>query len=124
MILLAMLAVALLSAMPIASRLVASAAGDANGTWAQLCTASGMKLVKIGAPSVVADGEAPAAPAMDHMHDDCPYCPLAAGMVLLLCLLLALHATPRRSAWTRRFAIARAFLHPNGLGSRGPPLPA
>ncbi|MEB1527557.1 DUF2946 family protein [Xanthomonas sp. WHRI 7945] len=120
-----MLAVALLFAMPIASRLVASAAGDANGTWAQLCTASGMKLVKIAVGSSTApDGEAPAAPAMDHMHDDCPYCPLAAGMVLLLCLLLALQATPRRSAWTLRFDVARAFLHPNGLGSRGPPLSA
>lgn len=122
--LLAMLAVALLFAMPIASRLVASAAGDAHATWAQLCTASGMKLVKIGAPSVAPDGELPAAPAMDHMHDDCPYCPLGAGMAVLLCLVLALHATPRRSAWPRRFDVARAFLHPNGLGSRGPPLPA
>ncbi|WP_241093482.1 DUF2946 family protein [Xanthomonas sp.] len=119
-----MLAVALLFAMPIASRLVASAAGDAHGTWAQLCTASGMKLVKIGFPPVASDGELPSAPAMDPMHDDCPYCPLSAGMVVLLCLLLALHATPRRNAWTRRFDVARAFLHPTGLGSRGPPLPA
>jgi hypothetical protein len=122
---LAILAMALLFAMPMASRLIASGAGDTHATWAQLCTATGLKLVKIGAESSVPDSKLPAAPAMDHTEGDCAYCPLAAGMVvLLLCLLLSLLATPQRGLRTWQRDIARAFLHPNGLGSRGPPLQA
>ncbi len=122
---LAILAMALLFAMPIASRLIASGSGSTHATWAQLCTATGLKLVKIGAESSVPDSKLPAAPAMDHAEGDCPYCPLVAGMmVLLLCLLLSLLATPQRGLRTWRRDIARTFLHPNGLGSRGPPLQA
>lgn len=122
---LAMLAMALLFAMPIASRLVASASDGARATWSQMCTASGLKQVKMGVAPIAPDSKVPAAPAMDHVDGDCAYCPLAAGMVvLLLCLLLALHATPQRGTWTWQRDIAHAFLHPNGLGSRGPPLAA
>ncbi len=122
---LAILAVALLFAMPIASRLIAAGSGSAHATWSQLCTATGLKLVKIGASSSVPDSKLPAAPAMDHTEGDCAYCPLAACMVvLLLCLLLSLLTTPQRGLRTWQRDIARAFRHPNGLGSRGPPLQA
>lgn len=122
---LAILAMALLFAMPIASRLIASASGGAHAAWTQLCTATGLKLVKIGVESGTPGSESPAAPVMDHAQGDCAYCPLAAGMaVLLLCLLLSLLATPQRGLRTWQGDIARAFLHPTGLGSRGPPLAA
>nr|WP_280515004.1 DUF2946 family protein [Xanthomonas sp. A1809] len=120
---LAILAMALLLAMPIASRVMASSSGGTHATWSQLCTASGLKLVKTVDTSSVPDSELPTAPSIDHMDGDCPYCPLAAGMMALLFgLLLSLCFTPQRGIRNWRRDIARLFLHPNGLGSRGPPL--
>ncbi|WP_430523633.1 DUF2946 family protein [Xanthomonas bromi] len=104
---------------------MATGSGSTPATWSQMCTATGLKLVKFGAASSVPDGQLPATPVIGHADGDCPYCPLAAGMMgLLLCLLLCLPATPQRAMRTWRRNLARTFLHPTGLGSRGPPLRA
>lgn len=119
MSLLAIGAMLLLALLPTAGRL-ASARGDASGGWAQMCTLSGLQLVKIlrDRPS---DHAVPK-PGGHAGTSDCPYCPLANAIVaLVLCAFLVLplpvlRAAPRRGLvrWTLR-------RHPCGLGSRGPP---
>lgn len=56
---------------------------------------------------------------------DCDYCPLLASLLGPATILLLAAAGPRAPAITPlRHAPRRAWLHPCGLGSRGPPLQA
>src|SRR6478736_1659208 len=93
---LALLAMLLLALMPTVHRLLAERAAPASpgagAGWVELCTASGMKLVKLGA-GVAAAVDADLAPAGSHASDatlgDCAYCPLLqATLAVALALLL------------------------------------
>jgi hypothetical protein len=125
---LALLAMLLLALMPTVHRLLAERATPAGAGmgWVELCTATGLKLVKLGIPETAA-ADMDLAPAGNHAGDaslgDCAYCPLLqATLAVALALLLVARlrhrdaAVPWRSAW---HAIAP---YPCGLGSRGPPL--
>jgi hypothetical protein len=121
MTLLALVAMLLLALLPTAGRLLAARSdGSIGSAWAQMCTLSGLKLVKI-AP----DGSSnPVVP--EHGGDagmsDCPYCPLANGIVaLVLWAALALQMPALRSWPQRRVVHWIARRYPCGLGSRGPP---
>jgi hypothetical protein len=121
MTLLALVAMLLLASLPTLGRLL-PARGDSSpgGAWAQMCTMSGLKLVKI-AP----DGSSnPVVPKHggDTGMSDCPYCPLANAIVaLVLWAALALPMPALRSWPQRRVVRWIVRRHPCGLGSRGPP---
>ena len=120
MTLLAIAAMLLLALLPTAGRLLAARSHAFDGAWAQMCTMSGLKLVKI-AP----DG--PSNPAVPR-HDgdagmaDCPYCPLANAIVALVLWVVLVLPLPALRSWSRPWALPSiARRHPCGLGSRGPP---
>ena len=129
---LALVAMLLLMAMPVVSRMTSTA--QADGAWAQMCTLAGLKWVKLAPFAATVTSAAIAlepvpdlTPDLPHRDGDplshCPYCPLlTAFAALLLCAVLL---WPRRDAHWRpwwRPSPARWQSHPTGLGSRGPPL--
>jgi len=122
MTLLALAAVLLLLSLPTVGRVLSASSSDSQGTWAQMCTMAGLKLVKLapGGEANPLDGPAPkhAVPG-----EDCAYCPVLAGLAMLLVwtLLAPLHS-PQRAVRPTKKAPLREFLHPAGLGSRGPPI--
>jgi len=127
MTLLALAAMLLLLSLPTVGRVMAAASPDSQGAWAQMCTMAGLKLVKI-APGGVSTSLAPGsldAPAPKHVvpGEDCAYCPVLASLAMLLVwtLLAPLHSPQRALPASRRTPL-RDFLHPSGLGSRGPPI--
>jgi Protein of unknown function (DUF2946) len=112
----ALLAMLLLSFAPSVSRYIASVRADSNSTWAEMCTMTGLKLVK------VSDFASPQTPKPKSMGDDCVYCPLAASIAPLLLLIVVMF--PRIAsalAGVIRQTVHHRFLYPIGLGSRGPP---
>ena len=117
----------LLLSLPTVGRVLAGASSDSSGTWAQICTMAGLKLVKIapdgGSTSLVPGS--PDTPAPKHLMpgEDCAYCPMLAGLAMLLVwtLFAPLHSPQRALPASRRTPL-RDFLHPSGLGSRGPPI--
>lgn len=119
MTLLALAAMLLLALLPTFGRLAQAWQGAAADAWTQLCTVSGMKLVKLP----VSFGH-PDVPAPDHggAGADCDYCPLLGNLVATVAalLLVALGFAPPAPS-PRRTAAPRRFPHPTGLGSRGPP---
>jgi len=127
MTLLALAAMLLLLSLPTLGRVMAASSPDSQGTWAQMCTMAGLKLVKIapggewGSPA----SSPPDAPAPKHVvpGEDCAYCPVLAGLAMLLVwALLAPPHSPQRALHLLRRTALREFLHPSGLGSRGPPI--
>ncbi|MBF6023530.1 DUF2946 family protein [Lysobacter niastensis] len=120
MSLLALAAMLLLLAVPTAGRVLASSSDD-GGTWAQICTMAGLKLVKI------APGDSnplqPEQPGNGMPDGDCAYCPILGAMAALLVwvafVLLPSTGSPLRP---RREPLPRTTRHPCGLGSRGPPI--
>jgi hypothetical protein len=124
---LALVAVLLLATLPTFGRLLATRADTAASAWAALCTASGLQHVELAgiAPSVVGaphDAGTGAPAPGGHSDRDCAYCPLLAGLALVVaCLAFALAngPVPRLCTWCH--VLARKPLHPCGLGSRGPP---
>jgi len=122
MTLLALFAMLLLLSLPTVGRVLSGSSGDAQGAWAQMCTMAGLKLVKLapGGDTNPLDTPVPkhAAPG-----EDCAYCPVLAGLAMLLVwtLLAPLHS-PSRALHVPRKAPLLEFLHPSGLGSRGPPI--
>ena len=122
MTLLALVAMLLLLSLPTLGRVISTSASDAQGAWAQMCTMAGLKLVKLAPAS---DASSLDAPAPKHVvpGEDCAYCPVLAGLALLL--VWTLFASPllvRRVLPPWRQTPLRAFAHPSGLGSRGPPI--
>ncbi|MBU8976018.1 DUF2946 family protein [Lysobacter sp. MMG2] len=122
MTLLALFAMLLLFALPTVGRVLSGSSADSRGVWAQMCTMAGLKLVKI-APGDAHPLDPPTPKPSGMSGEDCAYCPVLAGLVLLLVwtLFVAPQATHRALPPWRRSPL-RAFLHPSGLGSRGPPL--
>jgi hypothetical protein len=121
MTLLALAAMLLLLSLPTAGRLLAGGA-ESQGAWAQMCTMAGLKLVKLTPGGETNPIHAPAPkPAMPG--EDCAYCPVLAGLAMLLVwALLAPLQSPQRAVPRTRATPRRDFLHPSGLGSRGPPI--
>src|SRR5690606_33160223 len=119
MTLLALAAMLLLALLPTLGRLAQAGQGAAADAWTQLCTVSGMTLVKLP----VSFGH-PDAPAPDHGGSaaDCDYCPLLGNLVgrVAALLLVALGFAPA-AAVPLRTASPRRAPYPTGLGSRGPP---
>lgn len=139
MSLLALVAMLLLALVPTAGRLaggLAPATGTfATDAWAQMCTMSGLKLVKIVADAA-GDASGPVSPRPgrapkpagsgggDGMQGpDCAYCPVLGAMVAMLAwVLLAFPQATARLLPLRLHGPARIFRYPSGLGSRGPPI--
>jgi len=112
---LSLLAVLFLLVMPLAARQLAARAQE-SGSWAELCTMAGLKLVKI-------DAGVPAAPDHGSQHaGDCEYCPLlhslAAPGAPPAMALAQLPPTPAPKLLAAQHAPPTPFV---GLGSRGPP---
>ena len=107
---LALVAVLLMASMPSVARWLSPGQG-----WVELCTMTGLKLVKLD----------PGA-AQEHGGGDCAYCPLLAATVTPgVAPLFAPTAPLHDLAPSPRAPLARlAAPHPCGLGSRGPPLTA
>lgn len=124
--LLALVAMLLLLALPTAGRVLSGSSSGSEGVWAQMCTMAGLKLVKIapGDANPLDSSPVPKSPAGGAMSgEDCAYCPVLGGMaILLLCVFFAVPAAARRAPPPWRLIAPRAFLHPSGLGSRGPPV--
>lgn len=122
MTLLALAAMLLLLSLPTVGRVLSASSADSQGAWAQMCTMAGLKLVKI-APA--GDVGLPDTPAPKHAlpGEDCAYCPVLAGLAMLLVwTLFAAPLASRRALPPWRQVPPRAFTHPSGLGSRGPPI--
>jgi hypothetical protein len=122
MTLLAIAAMLLLALLPTAGRLLsAGSEGPLGSAWAQMCTMSGLKLVKI-APDGTSNPAIPKPGSGDFGASDCAYCPLLntlATSVLFVALALPM---PALRSWPQRQFSQRAIRrHPCGLGSRGPP---
>ncbi|MFZ2236127.1 MAG: DUF2946 family protein [Dokdonella sp.] len=125
--LLALIAAMLLSAMPTVNRLhQAMQADSAVGITVAMCTVAGLKLVTLPLSAAFAASEEVDRHdrQKEHPMHDCDYCPVLAGLIALVLLVLGL--------WRARLASAPPILrtapriaqyHPCGLGSRGPPLP-
>lgn len=124
----ALLAALLLAVVPTLGRL---APRVAHAGLAALCTAEGLRYVEVAAfaaATPVAGPHHAGAPgtAPGHPHDpgapDCTYCPLLLSLLAAGCWLLWLRAALAGAApgwWPA--AASRGFVHPCGLGSRGPP---
>jgi len=122
MTLLALAAMLLLLSLPTVGRALSGASADSQGAWAQICTMAGLKLVKL-APGGDTNPLGPPAPKPMMPGEECAYCPVLAGLAMLLVwTLLAPLQSPRHQAPPTRKAPLRDFLHPSGLGSRGPPI--
>lgn len=119
--LLALVAMLLLVLMPVASRLVAAGDGATGSVWSQICTATGLKLVKLDLGDA---GSKTPQPAGDMpMGDDCPYCPVLHGIAsLAMCIALVFPRIVGAFHPRRQLSSPALRWHPCGLGSRGPPL--
>ena len=133
---LALVAALLLAVLPTLGRLaprLAEAAQVAQADLVALCTAQGLEYVDpatlhtgthahpAGDAGHGSHGGAPEQPH-DHNAPDCAYCPLLLSLLVASAWLLWLRAGAARGAlptWPAR--PTRAFVHPCGLGSRGPP---
>ncbi|HEY0502095.1 MAG TPA: DUF2946 family protein [Lysobacter sp.] len=122
MTLLALAAMLLLLSLPTVGRVLSASSADSQGAWAQMCTMAGLKLVKLAPAGDAGSLESPA-PKHALPGEDCAYCPVLAGLAMLLVwTLFAAPPAARRALPPWRQAPLRAFTHPSGLGSRGPPI--
>ena len=107
---------------PTLGRLAQAGEGTAaHDAWGAMCTAAGLQLAD-HAHDTSHDPTAPR-PAVPHHAGDCAYCPLAQALVAPSTAVFA-GAAPLPDVAPTRAPTARPayFRHPNGLGSRGPPL--
>jgi len=115
----ALLAILLLALVPTAGRIAqAQASGhQAVSSWAELCTAQGLRKVLLPAPH-----ETPVPSPAPHAGADCEYCPLLAAVVAPAVATVAVppQALPP-ALCTSPDSTVRSGPHPCGLGSRGPP---
>jgi hypothetical protein len=126
---LALVAMLLLATLPTFGRLLATRADTAASAWTALCTASGLQYVGLelaggerSAPGVSHDAGIGVPAPSGHSDPDCAYCPLLAGLALVVaCMALALTHGPGSGLCTWHHVLARKPPHPCGLGSRGPP---
>ena len=117
--LLALVAVMLLALLPTLGRLAQAGHGVAADVWTQMCTMTGMKLVKL--PLTAGQQGAPT-PVPDHAGMDCDYCPLLSVLgAAVVALVLALLGFAQSPAPFRCAQPPGTSFYPTGLGSRGPP---
>lgn len=116
---LGLIAVLLVALAPAVSRWVASGQMQLLPGLTELCTVEGLRQVLVPGS---ADADVPA-PHHSGMQEDCAYCPLLAGVALLLLVLtwLAPRARADLVPHARSLPSGLALFFP-GLGSRGPPL--
>ncbi len=118
---LALLALLLLVAVPTASRFVHAAHGTAHVHALASTTAHGHAHGALPVEGLRPDGRAPLRPAPGDA--DCDYCPLLSALLAPIALPFPAHIPPRLYAAIPWPASPRLpWLHPSGLGSRGPPL--
>jgi len=121
MSLLALAAMLLLVLTPTLGRLMSSRDTSSDGIWAQMCTMTGLKLVKLAPANI--DPTPPKPAGGDAPMQDCAYCPLLNALAtLVVCVVLAFPQVTARLLPRRRVLSPRAQFHPCGLGSRGPPV--
>ena len=115
---LALLAMALLALVPSIARFQA-ADKLASGAWVQMCTLDGLRSIQL--PLAPDGGRLPF-----HPSDDCQYCPLLAALdsAVVPVALSPASAYAGDSPLPRPSQVSLRRFHPNGLGSRGPPLRA
>ncbi|HKN77711.1 MAG TPA: DUF2946 family protein [Lysobacter sp.] len=119
---LALAATLALLLVPTLGRLAQAGEGTAaHDAWGAMCTAAGLQLAD-HAHDTPHEPTAPR-PAVPHHADDCAYCPLAQALVAPSTAVYA-GAAPLPDVAPAPTPTARpaSFRHPNGLGSRGPPL--
>jgi hypothetical protein len=121
---LALVAMLLLAAVPTIGRL-AESSPRLQGAITAICTMQGLKLIDLGARP---DLTSPAKPLPDpnrYPGMDCDYCPILASTLAAVAILLLLPPLIWRAdpPIARRSLHDLGFLHPCGLGSRGPPAP-
>jgi len=107
---------------PTLGRLAQAGEGTATrDAWGAMCTAAGLQLADY-AHDTSHEPTAPR-PAVPHHAGDCAYCPLAQALVAPSTAVFA-GAAPLPDMAPPPAPTARPafFRHPNGLGSRGPPL--
>ncbi|WP_158601760.1 DUF2946 family protein [Solilutibacter pythonis] len=121
---LALLAMLLLAGLPTLGRLYQSAQSGSPPVVA-LCTVEGLKQLAQPFWTAAGDtGQPHGAPAGERLAHDCEYCPLLAGLTVLVLLILGLRAlAPASPLPLWRHARPALRRHPSGLGSRGPPIP-
>ena len=109
---LALFAMLLVVVMPIAHRLMVPASAIFSSGYTDMCTSAGLKSVnssEIALPN-------------NKLSYDCAYCVIGnmlSALVILFILLLL--KVPVLLQSMRPFRLCHHRLHPNGLGSRGPP---
>jgi quinol-cytochrome oxidoreductase complex cytochrome b subunit len=120
---LALAAIMLLLAVPTVGRLVERHESD-HGALTAICTVGGLKYVGLGHWGDSPPLQTPSPDPPHHPGMDCDYCPLLASAIVLAVLVGLFPLPLARKAGARGFASVRprTFLHPCGLGSRGPPL--
>jgi hypothetical protein len=120
---LALVAMLLLAALPTVGRL-AESSHSVRAALTAICTVQGMKFVDLGARSDLASPAKPAPDPAPHPGMDCDYCPILAATLAAVAIVLLLPPPIRRAVppTLRRSLPGLGFLHPCGLGSRGPPL--
>ena len=123
--LLAMLAFALLPSVGRIDRGLAAAGATAvEASFGALCTTPGLAYdTALALEEALGFGleDAPASPA-PHTGTDCDYCTLAAFTALAGIVAPMPISPPAQLAITGRTFALPARHHPNGLGSRGPPV--
>lgn len=123
---LALVALLLLVAVPTAGRLVhAAAGGHASHAAHHAGHAEHAAHADHANHRAVppADGRAPGTPRPAPGDADCDYCPLLASLLAAVQVAFVPAGAPRTSATRTPPAPPRLpWLHPSGLGSRGPPL--
>lgn len=113
----------LLATLPTIGRLVQSNPGMQR-TLAAICTVQGMKFIDLGARSDLASPAKPMPDPVPHRGMDCDYCPILSATLAAVAIVLLLPSPIRRTVppIARQSLPNLRFLHPCGLGSRGPPL--
>lgn len=118
---LALVALLLLVALPTAGRLVHAAAAGGHAAHSVQHAAHGNHATHQAATP--AGGRAPGQLRPAPGDADCDYCPLLASLLVAARVHFLRADAPRTPALPTLPAAPRlAWLHPSGLGSRGPPL--
>jgi hypothetical protein len=121
---LALVAMLLLAAVPTIGRL-AESNPRLQGAITAICTMQGLKLIDLGARPDLASPAKPIPDPTRYPGMDCAYCPILASTLAAVAIALLLPPLIRRAdpPTARRSLRDLGFLHPCGLGSRGPPAP-
>lgn len=121
---LALVAMLLLATLPTIGWLAQSSPG-VQRTPTAICTAQGLKLIDLGTRSDLAlpTKPKPGPGPMPHPGTACHYCPILASTLAATAIVLLLPPPMRRAVPcpALRSLPGLGFLHPCGLGSRGPP---